>query len=68
MRHPTLKPIAYGLPEDAMSDGHTSLLLPPTFISCTPSVQHLMTWFSAKVAGSPRWIELSNTLPFGNVP
>ena len=22
MRQPTLKPIAYGLPEDAMSDGH----------------------------------------------
>jgi hypothetical protein len=23
MRQPTLKPIAYGLPDDAMSDGHT---------------------------------------------
>src|SRR6185369_14791696 len=27
----------------AMSDGQVSFALPPTFISCTPSVQHLMT-------------------------
>ena len=35
----------------AMSDGQTSFALPPTFIMATPSVQHLMTWFSGKVAG-----------------
>ena len=52
----------------AMSDGHTSLLLPPTFMSCTPSVQHLMTPFSGKVMGSPRLTELSNTVPSVSVP
>ena len=31
--------------------GQTSRLLPPTFMSWTPSVQHLMTPFSGNVAG-----------------
>src|SRR5438093_1365085 len=46
-----------------MSEGQTRRLLPPTFMSCNPSVQHLMTPFSGKVAGSPRLMELSNTVP-----
>src|SRR5713101_6445544 len=35
-----------------MSDGQTSFALPPTFISWRPSVQHLITPFSGKVAAA----------------
>ncbi len=35
----------------------------PTTISCTPSVQPLITPFSGNDAGSPRTTELSNILP-----
>ncbi len=52
----------------ASSDGHTMRALPPTFIVCTASVQQGITPFSGKVAGSPRLMELSNTLPFTSVP
>src|SRR5262245_55186500 len=52
----------------ASSDGHTTLLLPPTFMSCTASVQQGMTPLSGNVVGSPRWMELSNTVPFTSLP
>src|SRR5262249_33451269 len=52
----------------AASDGHTSLLLPPTFICCRPSVQQGMTPLSGNVAGWPRSTELSNTVPSVSVP
>src|SRR5947199_124002 len=51
-----------------MSEGQTSFALPPTFIIWSPSVQHLMTPFSGKVAGSPRCTELSNTVPSVSLP
>ena len=37
----------------------------PSFISCSPSVQPLMTWLSGNVAGWPRMTELSNIFPSG---
>ena len=42
--------------------------LAPSFISCTPSVQPGMTWFSPKSAGSPRLYELSKTVPSSRRP
>lgn len=47
---------------------HHIQLEKPTFIFCTPSVQHLITPFSGKVAGWPRSTELSNTVPSRSVP
>ena len=38
----------------AVAGGQVSVALPPTLIFCRPSVQHLTTRFSGKVAGSPR--------------
>src|SRR5207244_1424931 len=52
----------------ARSAGHTSRLLPPTFIICTPSVQQRITPLSGNVTGSPRWYELSKTVPSVSVP
>lgn len=37
----------------ASSDGMKSSHLSPSFMSCMASVQPLMTWFGAKVAGRP---------------
>ena len=51
-----------------MLDGQMSFALPPTFIFCTPSVQHGMTRLSGNVAGVPRSFELSNTVPSRSVP
>src|SRR5579871_3866684 len=51
-----------------MLAGHTSCDLPPTFIFCTPSVQHGITWFSGNEAGSLRLYELSNSVPLIKVP
>ena len=51
-----------------MVDGQTSRLLPPTFMVWTPSVQHGITWFSGKEAGSLRCTLLSNTVPSVRVP
>src|SRR4029453_3424616 len=47
----------------ARSAGQTSRLLPPTLTSWRASGQHLITRFTGTVAGSPRGIELSKTLP-----
>ena len=38
----------------ARSDGQMTRLFPPTFMSWTASVQHLITLFSGNVTGSPR--------------
>jgi hypothetical protein len=46
--------------------GQVSFALPPTFIFCSPSVQHGITRFSGKVAGRPRSTELSKTFPFSS--
>jgi len=40
----------------------------PTDMSWRPSVQPLMTSCTPKVIGSPRWTELSKTLPLVRVP
>ncbi len=37
---------------NAIDGGHTSCAFPPTFMSCSPSVQHLMTPFSGNVIGA----------------
>src|SRR5262249_11397125 len=52
----------------ATSAGQMSFALPPGFIWATPSVQHLITWFSGKVAGCPRSTELSKTVPSMSLP
>jgi NADP-dependent 3-hydroxy acid dehydrogenase YdfG len=48
--------------------GQVSVALPPTFIRCTPSVQHGITRFSGNTAGWPRLCELSNSRPSASVP
>ena len=53
----------YGIVIDA---GQINFALPPGFINCTPSVQHLITRLSGNSAGS--FVELSNSLPSGKVP
>src|SRR5665811_1414629 len=51
-----------------MSDGQVKIAFSPIFIRPTPSVQHLMTPLSGKVAGCPRLRELSNTVPSTSFP
>ena len=46
-----------------MPDGQTNLLLPPTLISCTASVQHLMTWFK----GNGRFAALDGAIKDGAI-
>src|SRR3954469_15298263 len=53
---------------EAMSEGQTSRAFSPTFIFCTPSVQHLITWLSANSAGCPRLYEESKTVPLVRRP
>src|SRR5207244_6585647 len=43
--------------------GTKNLYFDPTFISCSPSVQPLITPLRGKLAGSPRLYELSNSVP-----
>src|SRR5262249_35856491 len=59
-----------GMPRSpyARLEGHTSFAVPPTFISCSPSVHHGITPLSAKVAGSLRSTELSKTVPSVSLP
>ena len=52
----------------AMSDGQISFAFPPTFIICTPSVQHGITPLSGNVTGSPRSTELSKVSPLVSLP
>src|SRR5882762_9306397 len=47
----------------ARSDGMKSCHFEPTGISCSASVQPLITPVTGNVAGSPRLYELSNSVP-----
>merc|ERR1719263_2305624 len=50
------------------SDGMYISHLSPSTMSCIASVQPLMTWFGAKVVGSPRLYDESNLGPLGKLP
>src|SRR6185437_2889136 len=52
----------------ARSGGIKSCHLDPTGISCSASVQPLITPVTGNVAGSPRLYELSNSVPLIRVP